>query len=222
MSSLGNITDRIPPNYDKSNISDVIRAITTPLGLLLDGKIAPRASQSSVPSGGSMSYALGDFVLDSNPTVTNGSVRIGWVCTVSGTPGTFQEARVLVANFGQVTSSLGADVALNNTANYFDGPSVAQGTVGTWCVSGSVTLADSAGAANYNVKLWDGTTVIASARMQQTVGNVPITIHLSGVITSPAGNLRISVKDETSTSGSIRFNVSGNSKDSTITAIRIG
>src|SRR2546426_953355 len=37
-----------------------------------------------------------------------------------------------------ITNSLGADVALNNTANYFDGPSVAQGTSGTWFASGTV------------------------------------------------------------------------------------
>jgi hypothetical protein len=71
-------------------------------------------------------------------------------------------------------------------------------------------------------KLWDGTTVIASASFvslsTQTIG----AISLSGVITSPAGNLRISVRDSTTTNGHIKFNSSGNSKDSTITAVRIG
>jgi hypothetical protein len=119
-----------------------------------------------------------------------------------------------------LTNSLGADVALNNTANYFDGPSVVQGTVGTWFVSGSVIVND-AGQATIFAKLWDGTTVISSGVATVTGTNVQETIALSGLITAPAGNLRISCKDATTVNGKISFNNSGNSKDSTITAIRI-
>lgn len=121
----------------------------------------------------------------------------------------------------QITNSLGADVNLNNTANYFDGPSVAQGTSGTWFVSGTVTVYDTAGVAQFAAKLWDGTTVIASAYVYQDNTNGWRTISLSGYLSAPAGNLRISVKDLSSTSGKILFNQSGNSKDSTISAIRI-
>jgi len=120
-----------------------------------------------------------------------------------------------------ITNSLGADVALNNTANYFDGPSIAQGTSGTWFVSGSVTVYDTVVPVGINAKLWDGTTVIASANMSALTAGNPIVIALSGYIASPAGNLRISVKDLTAITGKILFNQSGNSKDSTITAIRI-
>jgi hypothetical protein len=119
------------------------------------------------------------------------------------------------------TSALGADVSLNNTANYFDGPTIAQGTSGTWFVSGSVVLEDTAGAARFFAKLWDGTTVIASGYVTIATASQPATISLSGNITTPAGNLRISARDTTSTSGFIRFNASGNSKDAVITAIRI-
>lgn len=121
-----------------------------------------------------------------------------------------------------ITNSLVADVALNNTANYFDGPTVAQGTSGTWFVSGSVLLQDNAGIATINVKLWDGTTTIASAKCRILAINGEVMISLSGYITSPAGNLRISCRDGTSTSGLIEYNGSGLGKDSTITAIRIG
>jgi hypothetical protein len=120
-----------------------------------------------------------------------------------------------------LTNSLSGDVNLNNTANYFDGPSVAQGTSGTWLVSGTVTVND-ASTCSYVAKLWDGTTVIASTFVvipsTETVG----AISLSGLITSPAGNLRISVRNSTTTTGRIAFNLSGNSRDSTITAVRIG
>lgn len=121
-----------------------------------------------------------------------------------------------------ITASLGADVALNNTANYFDGPSVAQGTVGTWLATGQVTVRDTAGAAGIRVKLWDGTTVIDSAYVTVGAANFAVVVHLSAVITSPAGNLRISVRDESSTSGSMQYNSSANGKDCTLTAIRIG
>lgn len=120
-----------------------------------------------------------------------------------------------------ITNSLGGDVALNNTGTYFTGPTIAQGTVGTWYASGTVNCKDTAGAANFDVKLWDGTTVMASTRMNATAANVQVSISISGYIASPAGNIRISVKDSTSTSGALEFNASGNSKDCTVSAIRI-
>lgn len=120
-----------------------------------------------------------------------------------------------------ITNSLGADVLLSSTGLFFDGPSIAQGTVGTWYVTGTVTLVDTAGAASFNVKLWDGTTIIASCVQGSSGALNFVTASLSGFITSPAANLKISVKDGTSTSGKILFNQSANSKDSTISAIRI-
>lgn len=132
--------------------------------------------------------------------------------------------KVLIKNLKQmapITASLSGDVSLNNTANYFDGPTIAQGSTGTWFVSGTVTLIDTAGSSDFDVKLWDGTTVIASCETQSSTVGAHIAASLSGYLAAPAGNLRISVKDKTSTSGAIKFNLSGNSKDSTITAIRI-
>jgi len=132
------------------------------------------------------------------------------------TTGTLAAARLPSA---PLAASLGADVLLNNTANYFDGPSVAQGTTGTWFASGTVTVNDSVTAQVY-CKLWDGATVIASADVTVTASyNMPLT--LSGFLTSPAANIRISCRDQTNTSGKIIFNVTGNSKDSTLTAFRI-
>ena len=122
--------------------------------------------------------------------------------------------------FAPITASLGADVALNNTANYFDGPTVAQGSTGVWFASGTVTCRDTS-AAGFGVKLWDGTTIAASA-IHFNAANANTTIAISGYFNSPAGNIRISVRDFDNTSGKIIFNATGNSKDSTITAFRIG
>lgn len=120
-----------------------------------------------------------------------------------------------------IANSLTADVAMNVQANYFTGPSVAQGTVGTWFASGTVTMTDTAGVAAFIAKLWDGTTVIASGRITSTGASNPAPISLSGYITAPVGNLRISCRDSASTSGLILFDNSGNAKDSTLTAYRI-
>lgn len=121
-----------------------------------------------------------------------------------------------------LTNSLGADVALNNTANYFDGPSVAQGTTGTWWASGTITCNSGSGAADtIFAKLWDGTSIIDSGSFHLTANGSTMTISLSGPITSPAGNIRISANDSSSALGKMLFNNTGVSKDSTVSAFRI-
>jgi hypothetical protein len=127
-----------------------------------------------------------------------------------------------VNGVSSMTSSLGADVNLSTAAQYFDGPSVAQGTSGTWFASGTVILTAGASANAFFVKLWDGTTVIASTATQASPGGAYTTATLSGVLTSPAGNIRISARDITATDGKLVYNQTSTSKDCTITAIRIG
>lgn len=125
-------------------------------------------------------------------------------------------------NPSPIKASLTADVLLNNIANYFDGPSVAQGSVGTWFASGKVTVSDSVGPTSFFFKLWDGTTVVDSGYVTQTANaNYGMLVAMSGIFVNPTGNIRISVRDVNLTTGKILFNASGNSKDSTITAYRI-
>lgn len=148
-------------------------------------------------------------------TVTNiasGTGLTGGPITTTGT---------LAINLSTVSNSIGADVSLSNTANFFDGPSCAQGTSGTWYASGSVTFLDTTGAATIYAKLWDGTTVIASGAQNTTAANAFGVIHLSGVISSPAANIRISCRDVNTATGKIIFNQTGTSKDSTLTVVRI-
>lgn len=121
----------------------------------------------------------------------------------------------------RLTNSLSGDVNLTNTGSYFTGPQVAQGTSGTWYVSATIIVHDPSGQAVVYGQLTDGTTVIASGVVVTDALGAGVPLTLSGYITSPAGNLRMTAKDITSTSGAIKFNVSGNSMDSTISAIRI-
>lgn len=122
-----------------------------------------------------------------------------------------------------ITKSASADIAISNSA-YTDGPGVAQGSSGTWFASGTITATDTAGPALISAKLWDGTAVIASARGHIDVANAMLCIALSGPLASPSSNIKISCTSNSSTSGTsaFKFNTSGNSKDSTITAYRIG
>jgi hypothetical protein len=125
-----------------------------------------------------------------------------------------------ILNPAPITNSLASNVLLNNTANYFDGPSVAQGTTGTWFASGTVTLADSV-VSSFYCKLWDGVTVIASTPTIEDSRGGGVTASLSGIISGPVGNIRISCRDVTSVNGVMLFNNTGDSKDSTLTAFRI-
>lgn len=120
-----------------------------------------------------------------------------------------------------ITNSISADVALNNVSNFFDGPVITQGSVGTWFVSGTVTVRDTSNAGNFQARLWDGTTVVASAVSDSAAAGFIMSITLSGFIVAPVGNLRISVRETNVATGSIIFNSTGLSKDSTITAFRI-
>jgi hypothetical protein len=178
----------------------------------------------------------GDIVLIQDSAASNAFKKTtvgalssaGSVASIAGNTGAFtlgvgltNATNDIKVNLSTLSSSLGADVLLNNTANYFDGPSVAQGTSGTWLVIAKVTLS-SASTDGLNCKLWDGTTVIDSGRTVNPIAGVPITITLAGIITAPAGNLKISAQDVSSTTGKILFNGSGASNDSKITAVRIG
>jgi hypothetical protein len=127
----------------------------------------------------------------------------------------------VITNLGApLTNTLVADVLLNNTANYFDGPSVAQGAVGTWFASATVTLFDTATATMF-LKLWDGTNV-ASSSVCVVLSTQTISVFtLSGIFMSPPGNIRLSARDSTNTSGKILFNQSGLAKDSSITVVRL-
>lgn len=124
-------------------------------------------------------------------------------------------------SLASVTNNLGADVALNNTANFFDGPSTPQGTVGTWLAIGSVTVNDTGAAAVIQAKLWDGTTVMASGRSSIIAATNSNIITLAGIITAPAANIRISVRDSSNVTGTILFNTTGTSRDSTLTVVRL-
>lgn len=116
---------------------------------------------------------------------------------------------------------LGADVALNNTGSFFTGPTISQGSTGTWVAFGGVTLVDTGGTSIFTLKMHDGTNIKASAVTQTIAASDPITVFLAGIFASPPGNIRIDVQDNSRTTGKILFNQSGLSSDSFLYAFRI-
>ena len=108
------------------------------------------------------------------------------------------------------------------TGSFTDGPSVAQGSTGTWFASGSLVIEDLVNSQNsFNVRLWDGTTVISSGVLNILNTAEQGQITLSGYLASPAGNLRLSVVAVNHNSAFMAFNLSGDSKDCGISAFRI-
>lgn len=96
MSKL-NSANRVPPQYSRSDLVNILTQIDSQVNNLSEGRVAAAYNaQSSIPSGSAVSYARGDFVRDQNVSITGtvGSqyIRIGWYCTSA--PGGFTEARV--------------------------------------------------------------------------------------------------------------------------------
>ena len=166
------------------------------------GTLALTENSAGVPS-----WAA--FNVGTVTSVTAGTGLSGGTITTSGT---------IALNISSLSYVVPADIAVSTS--YVDGPVVAQGTVGTWYAGGSVTLSDTAASAAFLCKLWDGTTIIASTGVILVTAAAAQSIFLSGIIANPTGNIRISCKDS-NTTGTIRANISGNGKDSTINTLRL-
>lgn len=97
MSKLA-IKDRVPRKYDPQVFSDVVRQLEEQINLLSEGRArAYHGALTAAPTLGS--WARGDEIKNSEPSVLGpaGSryVITGWICTTSGSPGTWVEMRTL-------------------------------------------------------------------------------------------------------------------------------
>ena len=138
--------------------------------------------------------------------------------SVTGTPST--SANPILTSLTNFTT---ADIALtsSSTTVFFTGPVVTQGSSGVWFASGTVTFTNPSAVAGVFAKLWDGTTVMASAASHVKAAASADAIAVSGVITSPTSNIKISVSSGSSLTV-LATNFSGGGQDCTITAVRIG
>lgn len=171
-------------------------------------------SNSGTPVSGQVAQWISSTAIQGNNFVN--FLTAGTGIAVTGTT-----AATVAVNLTTATNALGSDVNLSNTANFFDGPSMAQGTTGTWYASGAVTMTDSAASAAFVCKLWDGTTVIASGVVTSLNASAAAQISLSGILASPAANIRISCKDLSSVNGKMTASVGSQTKEGVVTGFRI-
>ena len=124
----------------------------------------------------------------------------------------------------QLSNSLGADVALNDTSKYFDGPAIALPEGGVWFVTATITVDDYSSGAHIEARITDGTNVLASTAV--TLGNTTFkgTITLSAFVN---GGLTATIQavDTTTVFGRILAKSlgggTGQSNASTMRAIRV-
>lgn len=76
-------------------------------------------------------------------------------------------------------------VALNVAGSYFDGPSVSL-AAGTWLVVGAVEVGSPTATSQIVAKLWDGTTVKASAEILTSAANSYTMMTLAGIVSPVA------------------------------------
>lgn len=196
--------------YDTAGSGNVFRINGTAISAVTGTGSAVLASSPTIASL-TVTGSLTATGLVTNANLVNQSITVaGVTCTLGSTCG-----------LSTVTNSLTGDVALN-AATYTTGPTVAQGTSGTWFAAGTVTITDTGAAPSVKCKLWDGTTVIDSASVggYGSAGVFP-TVSLLGYLASPAANIRIDCINVAGTTGKLLFNQSGNSKDSTLSVVRI-
>lgn len=180
-------------------------------------------------SGGALNVQVnGNSALATAVTVAaDGGVEIGSPTGSSKGAGTLNVAGGLYDNGVRVmpgtalSGQLSADVSLNNTGSFFDGPSLTVVSGATYDVSLFLTLLDTAGAAAFGVRLTDGTTIFADVQVNTSAANAAAVacLSLKGV-TVGATTLKASVQDSTSTNGKIKTTISTANKASIISAIR--
>jgi hypothetical protein len=118
-----------------------------------------------------------------------------------------------------------ANIALPNS--WFNGPSVGVNSGGTWYVDANITVSNGTGALSNYFRIVDGAAspVVIASGVVTTITGGYVHVGLSGTTSNPGGNL-FKVQGFTPTSWgaatTMIANVSGQSNDTRITAIRIG
>lgn len=130
-------------------------------------------------------------------------------------------AASVVPNLNPITGSISGDIPIAGGSGFVDGPSVAQGSAGgTWFATGTVTILATS-LTNVTIKLWDGTSVISSSAVRPPGGVSEWSVALSGYITAPVSDIRISVATSPDSITMLHDTLIPAGKASTITAFRV-
>lgn len=87
-------------NLLKLRLQELLGQTAIQVNNLSDGLVSASLNSTSAPTTGS--HSAGDKIMNNAPTelgvATQKYVIIGWICTVSGTPGTWLQMRTLTGN----------------------------------------------------------------------------------------------------------------------------
>ena len=87
------VSQRVPSQWNREAIADILRSIEMQVNLLAEGKSsAYHGAGTAAPTAGT--FARGDWVKNSEPSA--GGV-FGWVCVTGGTPGTWKTFGAIAA-----------------------------------------------------------------------------------------------------------------------------
>lgn len=159
-----------------------------------------------VAAGTSDAYTItGNYGSGAGVSITDGGSGLNKTVIGIGTP-------------NPLTFSVTVAVNLSNVA-YNIGPTISQGSAGTWYASGTATITSTIGDAIV-CRLTDGTNLIDSTQFNVAASGTTST-HLSGIRAAPAGNLRIECENVAGARGTIAPTNGADQKASTISAFRI-
>lgn len=186
------------------------------------GHSVARNTQSYAVGGNLIVSYTRDF--DTHKFRTNAGVDL---LTIDGTAATFAVPIVGGPGEDSATTFLGADVPLNNTANFFDGPNT--GSIGAagekWLITANATMSDTAGAAVFGLAIHDGTNYIVGNNGSIHAANFPVNVSVSIVVTLAAATaFALRARDASSTSGVLQTTSTGGAianKATSITAVRL-
>lgn len=96
-----NLATKLPEKYIRGLLAAIFRDIETQVNRFTEGRIeAVHNAYTAAPTTGN--HTVGDFLRNSAPAEAGAAsskyVITGWVCTASGTPGTWLECRSLTGN----------------------------------------------------------------------------------------------------------------------------
>jgi hypothetical protein len=109
------LSAKVARQYDPASLQDIVRQVETQANQHAEGRIKARhGAMTAAPTAGN--WEIGDFVWNSNPSLVSSDIAdyvlYGWICTASGTPGTWRQARVLAEDISMVREpTLGTEVA---------------------------------------------------------------------------------------------------------------
>jgi hypothetical protein len=109
------LSSKVARQYDPASLQDIVRQVETQANQHAEGRIKARhGAMTAAPTAGN--WEIGDFVWNSNPSLVSSDIAdyvlYGWICTASGTPGTWRQARVIAEDISMVREpTLGTEVA---------------------------------------------------------------------------------------------------------------